>query len=101
MQRIPLWAPLLGVGGIVGTYESTYTNAPSQFMHESGTAFTTLLLAAAMGHLAVMIIGPELGGDRAKEPRTVSRPEEPRSEDDTPQHPSTQQTRPASVPAQP
>jgi hypothetical protein len=101
MQRIPLWAPLLGVAGIVGTYESTYTNAPSQFMHESGTAFTTLLLAAAMGHLAVMIIGPELSGDRSKEPRTEGRPEEPRSEEDAPKQPAAQQTRPASVPSQP
>ena len=79
MQRIPLWAPLLGVAGIVGTYEATYTNAPSQFMHESGTAFTTLLLAAAMGHLAVMIVGPELEGGRTQE----SRPEPAASSTDS------------------
>ncbi len=64
MRRIPLWSTLLGAAAVVGAYESTYTNAPSQFMHESGTAFTTVLLAAAMGFLATAILGPEIERDR-------------------------------------
>ncbi|HEY7043730.1 MAG TPA: hypothetical protein VH419_08690, partial [Nocardioidaceae bacterium] len=40
LRRIALWSTLVGVAGIVGAYESTYTNAPSQFIHTSGTAFT-------------------------------------------------------------
>ncbi len=67
LRHIPLWSTLLGVAGIVGAYESTYTNAPSQFLHESGTAFTTLLLAAAMGHLATTILGPEIQRERDDE----------------------------------
>ena len=80
MRRIPLWAPLLGVAGIVGAYESTYTNAPSQFIHESGTAFTTLLLAAAMGHLATTILGPEIEGERERERREQTAPSTPASQ---------------------
>ena len=67
LRHIPLWAPLLGVAGIVGAYESTYTNAPSEFMHQSGTAFTTLMLAAAMGFLATTIIGPAIEAEREQE----------------------------------
>ncbi len=77
MRHIPLWSTLLGVAGIVGTYEATYTNAPSQFIHESGTAFTTLLLAAAMGHLATTILGPEIEHERGEERAKVAAPPGP------------------------
>ena len=42
----------MGAAAIVGAYEETYTNAPSQFIHESPTAATTVLLAAALGYVA-------------------------------------------------
>jgi hypothetical protein len=71
LRRIALWSTLVGVAGIVGAYESTYTNAPSQFIHTSGTAFTTLLLAAAMGFLATTLLGPELSGDAVPVRRRV------------------------------
>lgn len=81
MRRIPLWSTLLGAAAVVGAYESTYTNAPSQFIHESGTAFTTVLLAAAMGHLATTILGPEIQRDRDPShlPQRVNSPADDRS----------------------
>jgi hypothetical protein len=60
--RLPLWSGLLGAAAIVGAYEETYTNAPSQFLKESPTAGTTVLFAVALGFLATSILG---GGLRA------------------------------------
>ena len=56
--RIPLWACLLGVAGLVGAYEETYALTPSKFLDESLTAVTTVLLAAGIGFLASSILGP-------------------------------------------
>lgn len=55
--RMPLWSGLLGAAAIAGAYESIYTNAPSQFLQESPTAATTVLLAAALGYLATTLTG--------------------------------------------
>ena len=54
--RMPLWSGLLGAAAIVGAYEETYTNAPSQFLHESPAAGTTVLLAVALGYLAASLV---------------------------------------------
>jgi hypothetical protein len=59
VRRIPLWSTLVGVAALAGAYEATYTDAPSQFMHESPTALTSLLLAAAVGHVAMTLLGPD------------------------------------------
>jgi hypothetical protein len=64
LGRLPLWSALLGAAAIVGAYEETYTNAPSQFLRESPAAGTTVLLAVALGYLAASLI-PQGEGARA------------------------------------
>lgn len=65
--RVPLWSALLGAAAIVAAYEETYTNAPSQFLKESPTAGTTVLLAVALGYLATTLAAEGLvtSGSRA------------------------------------
>ena len=67
LTRLPLWSMLVGAAAIVGAYEETYTNAPSQFVHESPTAATTVLLAAALGYLATAFLGPQIAVSRRAE----------------------------------
>lgn len=62
--RLPLWSMLVGAAAIVGAYEETYTNAPSQFLRESPTAATTVLLAAALGYVATAFLGPQIALSR-------------------------------------
>ena len=62
--NLPLWSGLVGAAAIVGAYEETYTNAPSQFLAESPAAGTTVLFAVALGYLAASLLplgerGPE------------------------------------------
>lgn len=56
---VPLWSILVGVAAVVGAYEADFTAAPSQFLREAPSSLTALLLAAAFGHLATTIVGPE------------------------------------------
>jgi hypothetical protein len=58
--RLPLWSSLVGVVAIVAAYEESYTNSPSDFLADSPAAATTVLLAAAMGYLAIAILGESL-----------------------------------------
>jgi len=64
-NRLPLWSALLGVAALVGAYEETYTNAPSQFLSQSPEAATTVLLTVALGYLVTSVIHKLLpsGGD--------------------------------------
>jgi hypothetical protein len=62
--RLPLWSMLVGVAAIVGAYEETYTSAPSQFLSESPTAATTVLLAVSLGYLATSVLGPQVQASR-------------------------------------
>ncbi|MGH8828052.1 MAG: hypothetical protein ACRDVZ_10770, partial [Jiangellaceae bacterium] len=55
--RVPLWSMLIGVAAIVGAYEEIYTAAPARFMSTSPTATTAVLLAAAFGFLATILLG--------------------------------------------
>jgi hypothetical protein len=74
MTRLPLWSMLVGAAAIVGAYEETYTNAPSQFIHESPTAATTVLLAAALGYVATAFLGPQIAVNREHDAAEASRP---------------------------
>ncbi|GAA4355406.1 hypothetical protein [Angustibacter luteus] len=65
--RLPLWAMLVGVAAIVGAYETTYTDSPSQFLSESPQAATQVLLAAALGYLATAFLGPAVEANREHE----------------------------------
>ncbi|MEW1953716.1 hypothetical protein [Terrabacter sp. NPDC080008] len=57
--RLPLWSGLVGAASIVGSYESVYTNAPSQFLSDSPAAATTVLLAVGLGFLATTLAVPQ------------------------------------------
>lgn len=50
-HRLPLWAPLLGVGAFVGLYESAYTAAPPEMATTAVTALTNAVLVLAAGYL--------------------------------------------------
>jgi hypothetical protein len=52
VDRFPLWSGLLGAAAMTAAYEEIYTGAPSQFLKDSPSAATTVLLAAALGYLA-------------------------------------------------
>jgi hypothetical protein len=74
---IPLWSPLVGVAALVGAYEETYTAAPSQFVDQSLSAATTVLLAAAIGYLVSALFATEdrsveRTGRTAAQQRTLS-----------------------------
>lgn len=82
--RFPLWAMLVGVAAMVGSYEATYIEAPAQFVAQSPTAATAVLLAAAIGHLATILLGSRIeqepalendsrGGHTAREDEGVSK----------------------------
>jgi hypothetical protein len=69
--RVPLWSALLGAAAIVGAYEETYTNAPSEFLRQSPSAGTTVLLAVALGYLATSLVRyPEPGSVGAEADHT-------------------------------
>lgn len=76
VARVPLWSILVGAAAAVGAYESAYTAAPSQFLSEAPTAITTVLLAAAMGHLATTLLGPEVERNR-RSSHAAGRPSQP------------------------
>ncbi len=78
-ERVPLWSGLLGAAAIAGAYEEVYTNAPSQFLKESPTAATTILLAAALGYLATTLVAEGVSAGAAREGRRVRR-----ADDDVP-----------------
>jgi hypothetical protein len=54
-DRLPLWAGLAGIAAFSGVYELAYRATPAAFVSESAVAFTTLLLAAALGAAAGML----------------------------------------------
>lgn len=61
--KAPLWAGLLGVGALVGAYETAFSTMPTAFITESVTAATTVALAAALGFLATTVLSTVGVGD--------------------------------------
>jgi hypothetical protein len=68
----PPWSGLLGVVALAAVYEETYTAAPSQFLSESPTAATSVLVAAAAGYVVALLVG--------RRERPPTRPTRPRDE---------------------
>ncbi len=58
-HTVPPWSALVGVAAMVGAYEETYTAAPSQFVDQSMSAATTVLLTAAIGYLVSALFVPD------------------------------------------
>jgi hypothetical protein len=67
-HRVALWAPLVGVAALVGSYEEAYTAAPSQVVDTSMTSATAVLLAGAVGFLVSTLFTAEPLSDRAAPP---------------------------------
>lgn len=74
---VPLWSILVGAAAVVGAYEADFSAAPSQFLREAPAAVTTMLLAAALGHLATALVGPEIERRRPDARESSAPPESP------------------------
>lgn len=68
---VPVWSGLLGSAALVAAYEQTYTNAPSQFLSESPTAVTSILLAVGLGYLALSLVYPMASPSGARHRRST------------------------------
>lgn len=55
--RLPLWPALLGAATLAGTYETAYTDAPSQVATTSMNAVTALVVPLVLGVLAAVAGG--------------------------------------------
>ena len=71
MGRIPFWSTLVGVGALVGAYETTYAAAPPEIATTSVSTVTALLMTAGIGFLAASFFAPAPVG--AQPPRTSGR----------------------------
>lgn len=58
LDRVPLWATLVGAAALAGAYEYTYAAAPPEVASTSLSAATALLLASAIGFLAAALAIP-------------------------------------------
>lgn len=93
-ERMPLWAGLLGVALMAGSYETTFTITPPAVETESVTAATVALLAAAIGWVVAVVVResapavqqqetPDIAVTRVvtvPEPRTVTTDQPTRTE---------------------
>ncbi len=68
-DRIPLWAPLVGVATMAGAYEYTYTVSPPEVMTTSMSVATAVLLTAAVGFLAAALVAPQGNEPTARQHR--------------------------------
>ena len=59
--RLPLWSSLLGAAALVGAYETTYTNAPSELLTQSPQSAMTMLFAVAVGLFGTVVVTTFLG----------------------------------------
>ncbi len=55
---VPLWPPLLGVAAVVGAFERVYAQDPTAVVSTSTAAVSGVLLAAALGLIATVFLGP-------------------------------------------
>jgi hypothetical protein len=58
LERIAVWAPLLGAGAFAGAYEFTYNAAPPELASTSVSTATTMLFNVGIGLLAGVLVSP-------------------------------------------
>ena len=58
MNRLPLWAGVLGAGVFAGAYDRVYTNAPAELASTGVETLTVLLLAVSAGFLTGTLTRP-------------------------------------------
>ncbi len=56
--RLPLWALLVGVAGVVGAYEAAYSADPGAVATTSVAAVTSVLLSSAIGFVVTTLLAP-------------------------------------------
>lgn len=59
LNRVPLWATLLGAAAMAGGYETRFALAPSEVVDTSMTAVTTILLTVGVGFLVGALAGTQ------------------------------------------
>jgi hypothetical protein len=58
VNRLALWATLLGAVAMAGAFEYTYVAAPPEVVANSVSAVTSLLFTVAAGFLACLLVAP-------------------------------------------
>jgi hypothetical protein len=57
VNRLPLWAMLLGAGAFIGAYETMYTTSPTTYVDDSFSVGSALLLGLAVGFAVTSLLG--------------------------------------------
>ena len=65
LARLPLWTFLVGVAAMAGAYETTFMISPPDFIKESTTAATTVLVMTALGFASTVIFSMLHGDEEA------------------------------------
>lgn len=75
--RLPMWAALLGAGALAGAYETVYSANPTAFLTTSPQQVTAILLAAAVGFVATVLLEPHTStaAHRAQDDDTATEPD--------------------------
>jgi hypothetical protein len=63
LTRLRLWTFLLGVAAMAGAYETTFMISPPDFIKESTTAASTVLVMAALGFASTVVFSMLGGGE--------------------------------------
>jgi hypothetical protein len=79
-DRVPLWAGLVGLGTFAAMYHPVFVASPTDFMTQSVTTLTSVLLAAGIGGAAAMLLrfvpGDRNGTDAERTDTVVADPKE-------------------------
>lgn len=59
--RIPLWTLLLGAVGMIGAYEWSFLDSPTDFINQSLAAMASLILTAGVGVVAAVAAAAAVG----------------------------------------
>lgn len=71
-RRVSLWAPLLGAALFAGAYERLYAAAPAELGQTAVSTLTSLLVAMAVGFLAVTWAAPRLTRSQASDSQELA-----------------------------
>lgn len=65
LARLPLWSFLVGVAAMAGAYETTFMISPPDFIKQSTTAATTVLVMVAIGFASTVVFSLLHGDEEA------------------------------------
>ena len=58
VDRLPLWAVLLGAGGFAGAFEAVFSAAPTEVLSSAPSTLTSYAVAVAVGFLVCAAVAP-------------------------------------------